>query len=467
MKTIVALFIALGVLVPAFASASSTITQVTLNGASSVTVDPGGNIFAAVTAQLTDKTKWKGTNWGINTTGAMPTCVNTKNAKEGTRQKSEIFTEVAILKAPQAPGLYSAYFRTDESNKCGDQNSPLFVLLGKVRVGTNTVPPVIESHADVPYQLAAGQTSAAVNYTLPAAADQYGNTVPVSCSPASGSIFSAPDTLVQCTAVDSWDNQAIPLFFHVLLLPPPDTTAPVIDPHADIVATTTETSATITYTLPTATDDVDGSVAVSCTPTSGSSFAIGTTTVTCSAADVAGNTATSEFAVVVTQEVVPPTEPVIYIMKQQEDESYLCGESTFTWQYCDNSFTFGFTQDFGSTATIDLGLGADLGEGALFSLTIANTPQDIFHPWPITINCYSDEDYTEPCTDWDSVTATASESSDSVHWTAEFDGTTTLVPSYYYQLVIDHTIDGIEWPAPAYGSLSLLQPYFVLKGIVE
>jgi len=44
---------------------------------------------------------------------------------------------------------------------------------------------------------------------------------------------------------------------------------------------------------------VDGAVAVSCRPASGSRFKIGRTNVTCSAADKTGNTATARFTVTV------------------------------------------------------------------------------------------------------------------------------------------------------------------------
>jgi hypothetical protein len=52
-----------------------------------------------------------------------------------------------------------------------------------------------------------------------------------------------------------------------------------------------------------ATDAVDGVVPVACTPASGGTFALGTTPVTCTATDTAGNTATGSFKVTVT---VPP-----------------------------------------------------------------------------------------------------------------------------------------------------------------
>jgi HYR domain len=76
-----------------------------------------------------------------------------------------------------------------------------------------------------------------------------------------------------------------------------DTTPPSLSLPADIVANATgPAGATVTYTA-TATDQVDGQVAVSCGPPSGSTFPIGASTVNCSASDKAGNTASASFAV--------------------------------------------------------------------------------------------------------------------------------------------------------------------------
>ena len=56
----------------------------------------------------------------------------------------------------------------------------------------------------------------------------------------------------------------------------------------------------VTFTA-TATDAVDGTDTVACTPSSGATLPVGHTTVTCTATDNAGNTATSKsFDVVVT-----------------------------------------------------------------------------------------------------------------------------------------------------------------------
>jgi hypothetical protein len=57
-------------------------------------------------------------------------------------------------------------------------------------------------------------------------------------------------------------------------------------------------SVRVTYKV-TANDAVDGPVATSCAPRSGSRFSIGRTLVTCSASDTSGNTGTAKFRVTV------------------------------------------------------------------------------------------------------------------------------------------------------------------------
>lgn len=79
-----------------------------------------------------------------------------------------------------------------------------------------------------------------------------------------------------------------------------DTTAPSIAAHATVTASAASLlGANVSYTAPVATDLVDGTVAVSCSPASGSLFAIGTTTATCASTDAHANTAASQFFVIV------------------------------------------------------------------------------------------------------------------------------------------------------------------------
>ncbi|MCX6022251.1 MAG: HYR domain-containing protein, partial [Chloroflexi bacterium] len=87
-----------------------------------------------------------------------------------------------------------------------------------------------------------------------------------------------------------------------------DETAPALNGMpADITIEATGPNGEIaTWTAPTAIDDVDGAVPVSCLPASGGIFPLGTTTVTCSAADEVANSAGATFKVTV-RDTTPPT----------------------------------------------------------------------------------------------------------------------------------------------------------------
>ncbi len=83
---------------------------------------------------------------------------------------------------------------------------------------------------------------------------------------------------------------------------PPDRTAPQFDatPPDQVVEATGPSGAIVTFTVPTATDNIDGSVPVACVPGSGSTFPVGTTTVDCTATDSAANVGRVQFRVTVT-----------------------------------------------------------------------------------------------------------------------------------------------------------------------
>lgn len=79
-----------------------------------------------------------------------------------------------------------------------------------------------------------------------------------------------------------------------------DVTPPQISGLNNLNVTAVSTAGAVATFSPTATDDVDGSVPVTCSPASGSTFPLGTTTVQCEATDQAGNTAAGGFTVTVT-----------------------------------------------------------------------------------------------------------------------------------------------------------------------
>ena len=115
------------------------------------------------------------------------------------------------------------------------------------------------------------------------------------------SVLGGTFTFVSGADVD-WVVRSLVAFTEVDLAPlaapiPADTTPPVLSVPADkVVDATGSAGATVTYQV-TATDDVDPNPAVACTPLSGSTFPIGTTTVNCTATDTAGNQASGSFAV--------------------------------------------------------------------------------------------------------------------------------------------------------------------------
>ena len=124
----------------------------------------------------------------------------------------------------------------------------------------------------------------------------------VTCDPPSGTLFPFGETIVTCTAVDSADNESQCTFTVTVQ----DTTLPTIECPSD---TTLECvggdGAVLEYTV-TASDACDDTLDVICDPESGSTFPIGSTTVTCTATDSSGNVSECSFDVIV-EDTTPPT----------------------------------------------------------------------------------------------------------------------------------------------------------------
>lgn len=147
--------------------------------------------------------------------------------------------------------------------------------------------------------------SARVDYTAPTATDDVDPSPIVRCTPdpKRRSVFLIGTTTVTCTATDSSGNSSSGSFLVTVLDPPPT----LIGMPQDITVETLYASGvSVAFTMPTSTDNLDPLPVVGCAPTSGSSFAVGSTTVTCTATDSAGNSGSGTFLVTVL-DVVPVT----------------------------------------------------------------------------------------------------------------------------------------------------------------
>jgi hypothetical protein len=92
------------------------------------------------------------------------------------------------------------------------------------------------------------------------------------------------------------------------VVPIKDTIPPVIVvPNNMAIQATSNNPSPVTFSV-SATDDKDGSVTPICSPKSGSNFAVGTTTVSCTATDIAGNVGKASFTVTVTEATPKDTD---------------------------------------------------------------------------------------------------------------------------------------------------------------
>jgi hypothetical protein len=167
-------------------------------------------------------------------------------------------------------------------------------------VPPDVTPPTITLPSSVTAE-AAGPSGTVVGY-LATADDAVDGPVTPTCAPESGSTFAIGTTTVTCGAIDEAGNAARSAFDVVVR----DTTAPVLAVPTAVTAEATSPAGASVALEASAADLVDGAVTPSCTPASGATFALGDTTVTCTAGDVRGNAASSSFTVSVV-DTTPPT----------------------------------------------------------------------------------------------------------------------------------------------------------------
>ena len=163
---------------------------------------------------------------------------------------------------------------------------------------------------------AASPAGATVEFAA-AATDLVDGALQPSCAPATSSLFAIGTTVVACSATDAHGNAARRSFPVTVR----DTTPPAFQPPFDVAREATgPDGATVPYGAVQAVDAVDGARSVHCSPVSGWRYPLGSTVVSCAAADTRGNSATRTFRVVVADttppEVTVPADLVVDVSGQ-------------------------------------------------------------------------------------------------------------------------------------------------------
>ena len=163
----------------------------------------------------------------------------------------------------------------------------------------DTTAPSVAAHGNVSVE-ATGPSGAVVTYSNGHATDAVGVTS-LTYSRNSGSVFPVGVTTVTITATDAAGNAGHGTFTVTVH----DTIAPSVATHANVVAEATDASgAVVTYAGASATDAV-GVASYTYSQNSGTLFPIGTTTVTITATDAAGNSGYGSFTVTVHDTTAP------------------------------------------------------------------------------------------------------------------------------------------------------------------
>ena len=157
-------------------------------------------------------------------------------------------------------------------------------------------PPVLSCPANIVKNNDPGKSTAVIDYVSGTVSDNCPGATLV-CLPPSGFIAPIGTTIVICTGRDTSNNTWSCSFIVTVL----DSDVPGIRCPANISTNVgnTQTSGVVTYSSPVVSDNLSGAT-VACTPPSGATFPLGTTTVVCTARDAAGNQASCSFIVNVT-----------------------------------------------------------------------------------------------------------------------------------------------------------------------
>ena len=170
----------------------------------------------------------------------------------------------------------------------------------------DTKPPTLDVSA-LEISLTFTTGGAVVSYTSSTAAvsDAVDPTPTVVCVPPAGTVFPLGPAQITCTASDDFGNTTVATRSFTVT----DTVAPVLSVSSVTVEATSAAGAVVALPV-TATDSVDATPTITCTPASGSTFPIGVTPVSCVAVDDSGNTSAAATLTVTVRDTLAPTSIV-------------------------------------------------------------------------------------------------------------------------------------------------------------
>ena len=178
---------------------SATITSVTLDGGTSVSVAPGATITAIVnvtTGVGGADPNWRSTSWRIDTTPpGTTTCVD-----HGDHDGIGSYSEALKVTAPSSAGTYDAYFIAYADDNCSTEPSITFTLTGAVIV---CGAPVVTCPAPTSASANAGCQAAVPNVTGGAVVSGGCGPFSVTQSPAAGSLVGLGTHTITVTATNA------------------------------------------------------------------------------------------------------------------------------------------------------------------------------------------------------------------------------------------------------------------------
>jgi hypothetical protein len=278
-----------------------TATDASGNSATSTAIVTVHDVTAPVVSCWADTTLLK----GLQCTTEIPDMTYRVNA-------ADACGVATVTQSPAAGTIIAAFQQTIPITlTITDVNGNFTFCTFNVNFADQTKPGIINFPADITINNGQDSCGKAVTWSAPIATDNCTilGAATLTATHASGSVFPLGTTTVTYTAVDLAGNDSVRSFTVTVV----DAQAPVIagcpsDVLVNTGASATTCDATATWTVPTATDN--------CTATSnlvwsnnhnpGDVFPVGTTTVTYTATDAAGNVSnTCSFNVTVTDNTIP------------------------------------------------------------------------------------------------------------------------------------------------------------------